>query len=139
MSQLRGSVLGLVALAALSQSCMSPGLIVEQSRGGRANADGSPLASLRDDGLLAVVTLGSSGCPTEPVAATADGPHRLVVTLRSRRPAGDAVCTDDLAPTRSVIRLPGDISAPPLTVDFRGEGYGVPSVSRVLPSPSRPR
>lgn len=131
MGGVGGRLLGLVLLAGVAAACSSthvagPGLIVEQSRAAFADQEARPSASLRPDGRLAVVAYGSSGCPTEPVAADARSARHVVVTMRPRRPSGDSVCTADLAATLSVIRLPAVISAPPLTVEFRGEGHGVP-------------
>jgi hypothetical protein len=125
MSRFSGSLAGLLALLALTTACSSS-IIVEQFRGGRVGDDERPAALLRDDGLLAVITMGSSGCPVEPVAAEARGPHQLVITLRAQEPPAGAVCTADLAPTWSLIRLPSDIAGPPLTVDFRGDESGLP-------------
>ncbi|MBM7787568.1 hypothetical protein [Tenggerimyces flavus] len=115
----------LLAALAFAVSC-SPGIVVEQAEGGRLGGDWRPAAWITDDGHLAVVVAGSSGCPTEPVEVEPLDPHHLVVTVRPDEPSNGAVCTADLVPTTSVIRLPAEISAPPLTVDFRGKGHGVP-------------
>ncbi len=114
----------LLAALAFTVSC-SPSIVVEQTRGGQLSEDGRPGAWITDDGRLAVVVAGSGACPTEPVDVTPFGRHHLVVTVRPDEPIGGG-CTADLTPTTSVIRLPDEISAPPLTVDIRGKGHGVP-------------
>lgn len=129
---LRPRVPVLLAALAVTVSC-SPGIVVEQTGGGQLSEGGRPAAWLTDDGRLAVVVAGSSGCPTEPVEARARDPHHLVVVVRPDEPSGGA-CTADLSPTTSIIRLPDEISAPPLTVDIRGKGHGVPHTVTVSPA-----
>ena len=79
--------------------------------GGSAGAGWAP-----DDGLLYVVTFGSSTCPVvaEP-EATLSG-DTLVVTAA---PTSDGPCTMDLVPTTSVVGVPDDVDASaPVTVDL---------------------
>ncbi|NKY38215.1 hypothetical protein [Cellulomonas septica] len=78
---------------------------------------GSPGAGWApDDGLLYVITFGSSTCPivTEPEATVAGGTLTVTVAATSQGP-----CTMDFVPTTSVVGVPDDVDeSAPVTVDL---------------------
>lgn len=78
---------------------------------------GSPGAGWApDEGLLYVVTFGSSTCPivAEPEATLADGVLTVTVAATSEGP-----CTMDFVPTTSVVGVPDDVDEnAPVTVDL---------------------
>lgn len=78
---------------------------------------GSPGAGWApDDGLLYVVTFGSSTCPVvaEPEATLAGSTLTVAVGATS-----DGPCTMDLVPTTSVVGVPDDVDEDaPVTVDL---------------------
>jgi hypothetical protein len=67
-----------------------------------------------DEGTIHVVTYGSSSCPLTPVSMEiVDGEIHVDV----EGPAGDVMCTQDYAPTTTVIELPdafADADVPPV-------------------------
>jgi hypothetical protein len=72
---------------------------------GPAPADATAgAARATDEGLLHVVTFGSSTCPAVPDdTAEAAGPTAVTVTFPA---PGDGPCTADLVPTTTVVALP---------------------------------
>ena len=89
-----------------------PITVVDQFQGAPPAASVDPAVMqaftlLLDDGRIAVVTYGSSSCPSEPVSYDADSTDALSLWVEY---IGDAeVCSADFGPTTSVIEVPSDI------------------------------
>jgi hypothetical protein len=114
----------------------APGVVVRGLPAGVEGTTDSPVGAAwaPEEGLLYVVTYGSSSCPTtaEP-QATHDG-GAVVVTLVP--PPDDAICTMDYAPTTSVVGVHADAdSGEPVTVRL-GERGTVELAPR--PGPDQP-
>jgi hypothetical protein len=78
-----------------------------------------PPVSWDGAGLLAVVTYGSSSCPTAPTDITVAGDQELVLDIASLHPDRDP-CTADVAPRTTRLELPDGVSAEEeLTVRLR--------------------
>ncbi|AEG43226.1 hypothetical protein [Isoptericola variabilis] len=90
---------------------LAPGVVVRGLPEGVAGATDSPVGAAwaPADGLLYVVTYGSSSCPTTAEPQAADDAGTLVVTLVP--PPADAICTMDYAPTTSVVGMPDGADA----------------------------
>lgn len=73
------------------------------------------------EGLLYVVTYGSSGCPTRTEPGATGDAEGVSVTLVP--PAGDRMCTADWAATTSVVAVPDGVDAgTPLAVTLGEHG-----------------
>ncbi|MBI9114976.1 hypothetical protein [Sanguibacter suaedae] len=90
--------------------------VVDQHAGtpdGFSGQDSGAVVML-DEGTIHVVTYGSSSCPLTPVSMEiVDGEIHVDV----EGPAGDVMCTQDYAPTTTVIELPdefADADVPPV-------------------------
>ncbi len=74
----------------------------------------APVAVLEPNHRLALGLTGSGSCPNLPVALTVVGRHAIEIRVAplapaQARPGALTVCTDDLTPTTSVIRLPSAV------------------------------
>jgi hypothetical protein len=114
----------------------APGVVVRGLPAGVEGTTDSPVGAAwaPEEGLLYVVTYGSSSCPTTAERqATHDG-GAVVVTLVP--PPDDAICTMDYAPTTSVVGVhAGADAGEPVTVRL-GERGTVELAPR--PGPDRP-
>lgn len=88
-----------------------------------ADPDFSPSAVWLEDDVLAVVTYGSSSCPTAPSSLeVVDGTDLRIATIQ----LGGEVCTADIAPTTFEIDDPeGLVPTMSYTVTFDGESESV--------------
>ncbi len=101
----------------------APGVVVRGLPEGVEGATDSPAGAAwaPGDGLLYVITYGSSSCPTTAQAQAADDEGTVVVTLVP--PPADAICTMDYAPTTSVVGVPaGAGSGGPVSVRLGDAG-----------------
>jgi hypothetical protein len=117
---------------------LEPGAVVRGLPVGVEGTMDSPAGAAwaPEEGLLYVVTYGSSSCPTtaEPQAAHDGG--TVVVTLVP--PPDDEICTMDYAPTTSVVGVPaGADSGEPVTVRL-GDGWTVELAPRAGPDQPGP-
>lgn len=100
-----------------------------------ADAGGPGVGWTAQDGLLYVVTFGSSTCPVlaEPDTSLTDG--TLSVTLVA---PSDGPCTMDYVPTTSVVSVPDGVDASvPVPVDL-GEGFTATLEPRPAPDEAGP-
>jgi hypothetical protein len=78
-------------------------------------------------GRLDITTWGSGSCPGVPTRARARGAHAVEVTISADY---SGACTADMAPTTSVVELPGGIAAAgPLTVLVRGKDRSLVTIT----------
>jgi hypothetical protein len=78
-----------------------------------------PPVSWDGDGRLAVVTYGSSSCPTAPADVTVAGDQELVLHIAPLHPDQDP-CTADVAPRTTEVEVPDGVSSgEELTVRLR--------------------
>ncbi|WP_139346629.1 hypothetical protein [Sinomonas mesophila] len=109
----------LVVGAFLSSGCAPPtGGLVTTYRGappgvGATPTDFTPVAVWTGPSELSLVTYGSSSCPYTPAVIQTGPVGDLEILLDT---PGVGPCTDDLAPTTSVIALPTSAVAHPLHV-----------------------
>lgn len=90
---------------------------------------GTPLAGWVDKPRRFGVTLwGSSSCPAVPTRIEATGSDRVSITFG---PAGEKVCTADLAPTTHEFTVPSRADTLPLTVTLV-DGQGTTMHTLVL-------
>jgi hypothetical protein len=75
---------------------------------GGAVEEYTPSAAWVDDGLLAILTWGSSSCAPVVQSATAETPDTVAVSFVT--PAADQVCTMDMAPRVVVTSVEGEVS-----------------------------
>jgi hypothetical protein len=85
---------------------LAPGVVVRGLPDGVEGTQDSPVGAAWSpaEGLLYVITYGSSSCPTTTEPEAADDGGTVVVTLVP--PPADAICTMDYAPTTSVVGVP---------------------------------
>lgn len=82
---------------------------------------------------LEIVTWGSSGCPRLPVRMLTSAANTVSVTMSDGAAPAGTTCTADLAPTTSVIQLPGTLDvAQPVGVAVVDGVFGI---SLTLPAP----
>ncbi len=68
----------------------------------------TPSAGWVDDGVVAILTWGSSSCAPVVESAVAETPTEVVVTFVT--PAADQVCTMDMAPRVAIAPVEGEVS-----------------------------
>lgn len=71
------------------------------------------------DETFAIVTWGSSSCPSIPTALTVEARDRIAVTFS---PSPNDPCTANMAPTTHEFTLPDDVTASPVIIDVSYDG-----------------
>jgi hypothetical protein len=77
--------------------------------------------TVRDGGLLDIVTWGSSSCPYVPVEIKRLASDRVRVIMEGRSNSDSEVCTADLSPTLATVQLPDDVDER-FRLDLQGVG-----------------
>ena len=77
--------------------------------------------TVREDGVLDIVTWGSSSCPYVPVEIKRLANDRVRVVMEQRSNSDSDVCTDDLSPTVATVQLPDDVDER-FRLDLQGVG-----------------
>jgi len=122
-----GAVLTVVVLA----GCDTPGIADRVSPGAPPGALVDPLSEgpvaawVQDGTRFAVVTFGSSSCPSVATALTVEAEDRLSLML-GRSP--NDPCTADMAPTTHEFELPDGITGKPITITVGYEDWDETSI-----------
>jgi hypothetical protein len=77
--------------------------------------------TVREGGVLEIVTWGSGSCPYVPVEIERLADDRVRVIMKERSNNDSEVCTDDLSPTVATVQLPDDVDER-FRLDLQGVG-----------------
>lgn len=77
--------------------------------------------TVREGGVLDIVTWGSGSCPYVPVEIERLANDRVRVVMEERSNSDSEVCTADLSPTVSTVQLPDDVEDR-FRLDLQGVG-----------------
>jgi hypothetical protein len=79
--------------------------------------------TVREDGVLDILTWGSGSCPYVPVEVERLSAVRVRIVMEERGQTGSGGCTDDLAPTVATLKFPDEVKyRDPVRVDLEGVG-----------------
>lgn len=84
------------------------------------NGDGPAAAWLGDGERFAVVTMGSSSCPSVATELAVEAADHLTLAFA---PSSRETCTADLSPTTHEFRLPNGITERPVTITVSYESW----------------
>jgi hypothetical protein len=83
--------------------------------------ESQPCLSSAGAGMVYVTTWASGSCPRIPTSVTTRGGTLVIRTVEHDPTEGDTACSDDLAATTSVVRLPRSLAgSTPLLVQIDG-------------------